>query len=366
MRPGILSVNFNFCLMCIVISLTLSFFSFGNVVAQTEDEIVNRGGMFVWGQKDTSGSPSAPLPAPTHGICNGLITPVLAEAAQEVEQSISDERGDQAVDQQSIAARYFFAVVERSETTQTFFDHMLTNDRTLYAKLQNSEGFSFADAYLEKLTEIRDRFAQRDQGVVVDEISLQATDVATLLLLGSLAELPAIDNTHQRVSTELYRAEIGAVLEREPVVEKLFNAWVLTLEDDIAAWRALRRAHDLQLTQVLPAAEKFASTNASSASLRSMAIVLIGRIGSREQFPILVGALDDKRLPRDDNTGSMDPMQVRDLAVATLIVMSGEQLNAHGMILKPAQQRLYIDYGFENNASRTNTIRVWRERIEAS
>jgi len=65
MRSGLLATKSNFRLAYIVISLISLVFSFSNVAAQIEGEVVDSESVFVWRQKNTGISPPAQLPAPT-------------------------------------------------------------------------------------------------------------------------------------------------------------------------------------------------------------------------------------------------------------------------------------------------------------
>ena len=55
-------------------------------------------------------------------------------------------------------------------------------------------------------------------------------------------------------------------------------------------------------------------------------------------------------------------MQVRDLALVTLIERSGERPSDYGFRIKPPQQQLYTKFGFETQAARDNAIKAWRAK----
>lgn len=113
--------------------------------------------------------------------------------------------------QQSDAAEKFFEVVDKSEKSSQLFERMNQIDREIYEKLSRSS-ITCEEAYAEKFEQIRKRFSDRDNGGPVVEIRVEPMDVATLLLLGSLSELPSDNEIDRKVSIKLFRGEIAEVL----------------------------------------------------------------------------------------------------------------------------------------------------------
>lgn len=253
-------------------------------------------------------------------------------------------------------ARALFEAAGDTESSRQLVDEMLVGDAELYQRLLTDPSVGFAEAYKKKLDNIRSRFADRDSGGAVIAIHVSASDVATLLLLGSLADLPGDDETHRRASLEVFRSEIGDVLVERSDVGAVYNQWAQSLGNTDAAWRALRRASDLKLTAALPAAIAAAASEAASANLRSMAIALIGRVGSTSDIATLVICLDDDRLPKDENRGFADPMEVRDLAAVTIIQLLGDDPIDYGMTRKAMRDQFYTEFGFESQNDRDEAI----------
>ncbi|MEM9281754.1 MAG: hypothetical protein AAGA96_08010 [Verrucomicrobiota bacterium] len=270
---------------------------------------------------------------------------------------------DSFKNRQSAAAERFYQIVQQSVDSASLFDRMIRNDHEIYESLAQSS-MTFNEAYTKKLKQIKARFAERDSGGPVLEIRVEPMDVATLLLLAILAEPPANKFTDFPVSLELYRGEIAEVLQENEIVAQLFNAWAISLDDDTTAWQAMRRASDLKLTQALPAAIVFAESERSSANLRSMAICLIGRVGGQENISMLIPFLEDARLPRDENKGFTDPMQVRDLALITMLQLEGQKPIDRGLVLKPMKDRFYTQFGFKSEADRPKIIESFELDID--
>lgn len=65
-------------------------------------------------------------------------------------------------------------------------------------------------------------------------------------------------------------------------------------------------------------------------------------------------------LPRDENKGFTDPMQVRDLAAVTVIQLAGKTPSDYGLVPKLERDRSYVDFAFATDADRVRVIESLR------
>jgi hypothetical protein len=172
---------------------------------------------------------AASLVVHTSVMCTGAAgippRPIMSEAHVA-------ERYENCVHEQ--IARALFEAAGDTESSRELLDEMFLGDAELYQRLPTDPSIGFAEAYKKKLDNIRSRFAERDSGGAVTAIHVSASDVATLLLLGSLADLPGDSETHRRASLEVFRSEIGDVL-----VERSMTIGCLRMKTEglLTRWR---------------------------------------------------------------------------------------------------------------------------------
>jgi hypothetical protein len=102
-----------------------------------------------------------------------------------------------------------------------------------------------------------------------------------------------------------------------------------------------------------------------SPSLRASAVLAVGRFGNKDDVTLLEPLLDDETVFAAPNgpQGMVGVVQVRDVALATLVYLTGQDLKDYGFArarLNPQTLFEPISLSLDNNDDRATAITKWR------
>lgn len=194
--------------------------------------------------------------------------------------------------------------------------------------------------------------------------------LAALLLVAADPDVP--------ISTEtgrcLYqfcreRALEQAVLARDAgdILRRLLVNWIerpLAADSSVAYWNMVLGMEN-EIKESLSPAITLLAAGAVPAHLMQYAILAVGKFGGVEQLPLLEPLLDDTRSIAFPNRGRQElDAQVRDVALAALVHLSGQKLVDYGFShVRTHPSYLFIadSLGFSDPAQRDRALQIWRE-----
>lgn len=151
------------------------------------------------------------------------------------------------------------------------------------------------------------------------------------------------------------------------LLPRLLAAWVVRplASDSLAAYRNLVLALENDVKEALTPASDLLAGGGAPAHLISWAILTVGKFGGSEQIPLLEPLLNDERNIAVPNRGGQNlDAQVRDVALAVLVHLSGQSLVEYGFVhvrMHPSCLFIADSLGFNDPAARARACERWRE-----
>ena len=155
------------------------------------------------------------------------------------------------------------------------------------------------------------------------------------------------------------------------LLRRLLAAWVVRplAADSLTSYQNLHLALDNNIKEALPQASSLIAAGAAPAHLISWAILTVAKFGDPEQFAVLEPLLNDVRNVAAPNRGGQQlDAQVRDVALAALVHLSGQQLADYGFAhVRSHPSCLFIadSLGFSDPTARDRALRRWSDRSAA-
>lgn len=200
--------------------------------------------------------------------------------------------------------------------------------------------------------------------------SVPPTTLAALLLAAANDEVPIAEP----VGNFFYHVCQPQALERSllarntgDTLRRLFAAWVARPlnPDSLTAYRNLLRALENDVKEALTPAAGLLSGGGAPAHFVPWAILTVGRFGGREHIALLEPLLNDERNIAVPNRGAQNlDAQVRDVALAVIVHLSGQPLADYGFTHARAHPScLFVadSLGFSDPAARDRAFQRWRE-----
>lgn len=192
-------------------------------------------------------------------------------------------------------------------------------------------------------------------------------DVAVLLFVGGDPAVPVTDQTRQQTCNFLYQQVFRQGLahgQRGPHLKKLLGAWMMQTAGTQTVQQVLQVAMQLDVREGLDLALKLVKDKDYASG---MAITAVGKWGTKEHMAALEGILDDKTvLGQFQINNVMGTTEVRDVALAMLVRLSGQSIKDYGFAFVQwhnEQQIFYIPMwmGFPDAAKRDAALKKFRD-----
>lgn len=151
-----------------------------------------------------------------------------------------------------------------------------------------------------------------------------------------------------------------------PVVRGLVGAWVSRVfePDSITGARNLIMAMQYNLKESLTPALRAIGPPGGPPNLEQYAILAVGKLGSRDHVAALMPLLDDARpIGMADRTGRESDTQLRDVALAAMIHLTGQKLADYGFVHAKSNPLILFNsntLGFNDPSAREEAIKKWR------
>jgi hypothetical protein len=157
-----------------------------------------------------------------------------------------------------------------------------------------------------------------------------------------------------------------------PLLRRMTAEWIQKDNGPAVAFQNLWLAFSFELREGLQVAERVLKSNPPQPEVAPFAALVVAKFGGREQMPLLEPLLKDtSAVENQDNEGERGGAegehvnaQVRDVALAALVFLSGQQLSDYGFDKSlPAHQILFQPgkYGFANAIKRSLAHKKWSQ-----
>lgn len=183
----------------------------------------------------------------------------------------------------------------------------------------------------------------------------------------------------EQLVTQVGRAE-GSRLEsltpeKTALSRRLLSLWVnrCASTDLYIVSQLLRLASSAELSEAIPMAVAVANGSRrlepNHNELRAVALLLVGKLGSEKDIQRIAPLLEDRAIcitqRREANQDQPADVQIRDVALAVTLHLSGEDLREHGFTeAKAHNQKLYQlrSLAFKSTKVREASLASWNER----
>jgi HEAT repeat protein len=194
-------------------------------------------------------------------------------------------------------------------------------------------------------------------------------EVAGLLFVGSEPRLALPPQATWPIYSLMYRPEVRtaftATNPNDPY-KKLLLYWIRERTDPNTLTQSLNLAIQLNLKECLDLALKSAGDPNVTGLNRGFAITAIGKLGTKENLPTLEALLGDSNAvgPAIGWNNVQIVTEIRDVALAMCVHLTGQSLKDYGFeILATQQTLLFSPYycGFSDPAQRDAAHKKWKE-----
>jgi hypothetical protein len=153
--------------------------------------------------------------------------------------------------------------------------------------------------------------------------------------------------------------------EKGPALKKMLGVWIVHNSSPNLARQNLSVAFQLDLTEGLELALKLLANDggAQQAGTRQDALLAIGRWGNHKHIALVEPLLNDTSPCTPQQAGEGHQSQVRDVALAVLIHLSGQELKDYNLEHIQTNNKMLYQPGtiaFADAASRTQALEKWK------
>lgn len=211
--------------------------------------------------------------------------------------------------------------------------------------------------------------ATSEGGEAEHEHALSLATMAAVVFAASNADVPVSTHAGDLVNNFTQQEALKQALtvkQIAPVVRGLLGNWVSRQfeRESIAAYRNLIMAMQFNLKEALAPALSLIEPPGGQPHLEQYAILTVGKLGGREHVPALLPLLNDNRpIGAPNRTGHESDTQVRDVALATLLHLTGQKLADYGFAHAKTNDLILFNtntLGFNDPAAREQALAKWR------
>lgn len=197
---------------------------------------------------------------------------------------------------------------------------------------------------------------------------LSLATMSALLFAASHPDVPISGHASNTLYTFGSQTPLAQAMHARPPspVRPLLGAWVGRLfeSDSPTAYRNELLAMQYGLKEAVAPALKLIEPPGGPAQWEHFAILTIAKLGSRENIASLEPLLSDERsIDASDRSGQKSDAQIRDVALAAMVRLSGQELADYGFHhakLNPAFLWNANSLGFNDPAARQEALKKWR------
>jgi hypothetical protein len=257
----------------------------------------------------------------------------------------------------------FEKLVGKSTSSRALYGQIYKADPSLMDEVENDKNLSKA-VISEKAQWLHNSIFSPVAGKT---INLEIGDIGAVLFAATMPnmELPqeAVNNITNLLYQPSARDAISASKGTGPF-RKLLGTWMLQQTDPNIISQHLHLSQNMNMTEGLQLARRAASEKTMPVYTKTVALTLLGKMGTAEDSGLLRNFLNDEtvvgnfQLPNQQKGST----QVRDVALAMLVHMSGQSHKEYGFSFARDNQALFFNpymLGFTNQENRTIALKKW-------
>lgn len=202
---------------------------------------------------------------------------------------------------------------------------------------------------------------------------LSLATMAALLFAAGDIEVPVSDHAGECIIAFSGQPALNQALHARPtseIVRALLGAWVSRPfdRDAVTGYRSLILAMQFNLPDAVAPALALIAAPGAPPHLVQYAILALGKLGGREHLAALEPLLKDERpIGVPDRGGRESDTQVRDVALAAMIHLTGQPLSDYGFSRAKSNAMILFNtntLGFNDPSAREAALRKWRDWTE--
>ena len=193
--------------------------------------------------------------------------------------------------------------------------------------------------------------------------------MAALVFTASNTDVPVSGHAGNCLNNFGNQTSLTQALHARPtsaIIRSLLGTWVSRPfeHESVTAYRNLLMAMQYNLKEAVPAALALIEPPGGPPHLEQYAVLAIGKLGGREHVPALVPLLKDERpIGVPDRTGRESDTQVRDVALAAMIHLTGQKLADYGFVHAKSNTVILFNsntLGFNDPTARSEALKKWQ------
>lgn len=216
-----------------------------------------------------------------------------------------------------------------------------------------------------RLAIVQDMLRQTFQGRRVEP---PVGTLATMLLVGADPEVPVNDPIAVQITQLCHRPPFPVAIN-DPRYRghllSLMGAWIARLADSPGAcYHAIVLGVTYDVPEALQPALRLVADAGTQPAQRMYAVLTVGRFGSREHLAVLEPLLTDETVTSRGRVNSeIIPVQLRDVALATLVQLTKQDLKQYGFERFEEHHQYGLTPGsltFKDDAARQAALEKWK------
>jgi outer membrane protein assembly factor BamB len=197
--------------------------------------------------------------------------------------------------------------------------------------------------------------------------------IAALLFVSGDERAKISETTLMQVYNFIHQQPFQQALQNGPHKEharKLLGGWIERSTGPMVAQQSIMLAMQWNLPQGLSPARKLAGDKNTSPYVRANAVLALGKLGGRSEVALLQSLLKDTGICANRVTVTADGKrienhtQIRDLALAVLIHLTGQQHKEYGLDKVQTNPQMLFNYAsifFANPEARDAALKKWEQ-----
>lgn len=198
---------------------------------------------------------------------------------------------------------------------------------------------------------------------------LNVGEVSAILFSAITPQALIPNETVWSISNLLYQPGFRQATSSGPQaasVRKLLLTWINHQTDPYTISQALNLVVSFELPEGLDLALRQLRKKEGREASFGWALVVVGKFGNREHLPLLAASLSDTtQIGTIQINNVRGNTQVRDIALAMMIHLSGQSIKEYGFdLVQNDRDRLFVPYflGFSSDAKREAALKKWTEQ----
>lgn len=198
---------------------------------------------------------------------------------------------------------------------------------------------------------------------------LSLATIAAIVFAAGEADVPVSGHAGNCIVGFSSQAALSQALNSKqmaPVMRGLLGTWVKREFDreSVTGYRSLIMAMQYNLKEAIAPALADIEPPGGPPHLEQYAILAVGKLGGREHVPTLLPLLNDSRpVGVPDRTGRESDTQIRDVALAAMIHLTGQKLADYGFVHAKTNPLILFNtntLGFSDANAREQALSKWR------